>query len=107
MFANGSCFPERSARRNATVLSSTVSVVDSLIPGDLAVSPFPGNSNVLPLHLGVASSEHRFTYSACDGDSDLGLVLTPEGANWPPGVYEVSLLVEPTLELATCDVAGQ
>ncbi len=79
----------------------TVSLVDSAIPGMLAVSPFPGNTAVVPLSLGYDSLDHRFVFSACDEEADLGLSLVP---NWATGTYDASFLVEPTLELAHCDV---
>jgi hypothetical protein len=79
----------------------TVSLVDSSMPGMVAVSPFPGNSDVVPLSLGEGSSDHRFTFSACAQDADLGLSLVPHD-NWSEGTYDASFLVEPTLELAHC-----
>lgn len=71
------------------------------LPGGLAVHPFPGSLETVPLHLGNGATEHRFSISACESDMPLGLSLTPDGT-WPEGTVEVSLLVEPQLELANC-----
>lgn len=79
----------------------TVSLVDSALPGMVAVSPFPGNTDVVPLSLGEGSNDHRFVFSACEQDADLGLALVPHD-NWAQGTYDAGFLVEPTFELAPC-----
>ncbi len=80
-----------------------ISVIDGSMPGAVEVTPFPDNTDaVVPLHLGDGATEHRFSFSACDEDVNLGLQLTPD-AKWPTnGEVVVSFLVEPTLEIATC-----
>lgn len=66
----------------------------------VAVSPFPGNREVYALHLSDDAREHRFSFSACDGDTDLGLELVPDAG--APQELVAMFIVEPTLELAPC-----
>jgi len=79
----------------------TVSTPDAL-ETRVAVSPFPGTTDVVALHLGGDATEHRFSYSACSGDVDLGLELVPEAG--APDDLVATFIVEPTLELAPCNV---
>jgi hypothetical protein len=72
------------------------------LPGPLTVTPFPGDDSVVPLHVD-GDAEMRFSTAACTGPRNLTLAFRPE--NWPEGDVTVMFLVEPHLELATCDVA--
>jgi hypothetical protein len=78
----------------------TVSIAnDTDAPASIAVNPILHSTTNPPLHLGDGSSDHRFNISACDGPVDLGLSMAPIDT-WSGSV---SFLVEPHLELATCD----
>jgi hypothetical protein len=80
----------------------TVRLETTDLPAQLAVTPFPNDESVTALHLGNDATEHRFSTETCDVVQPLGLKIVPD-ADWPKGTYQATLLVEPTLELSTCN----
>jgi hypothetical protein len=80
----------------------TVRLDTTDLPAQLAITPFPGDEGNVPLHFGRDSTEHRFSTENCETEQPIGLRVVPE-ADWPKGRYFVTLLVEPTLELSTCN----
>jgi hypothetical protein len=80
----------------------TVRLETTDLPSQLAVTPFPNDESVTALHLGKDATEHRFSTETCDVVQPLGLKIVPD-ADWPKGTYHATLLVEPTLELSTCN----
>jgi hypothetical protein len=73
------------------------------LPGTIAVTPFPGDNDIAMLHMDNGATEQRFTTEVCDNrEQPLGLSLVPDLA-WPEGTYHATFLVEPKLELSTCN----
>jgi hypothetical protein len=72
------------------------------LPAPVAVTPFADEASVFPLHVQHEGDEHRFASEACAARMQaLRLQITP-AVEFPAGTYHVTLLVEPSLELANC-----
>jgi hypothetical protein len=81
----------------------TVRLETNDLPGTIAVTPFPGDNDIAMLHMDNDATEQRFTTEVCDNrEQALGLALVPD-LTWPEGTYHATFLVEPKLELSTCN----
>ncbi len=85
----------------------TVRLESSDVTDTMTVTPFPDDAKTIALHFGGNSTEHRFATEHCgDTTQPLGLRIVPD-VGWPSGVQKLIFLVEPALELSSCDVAAE